>query len=132
MNFEHIANDLDTPAALALLWQVTKDDELDNATKCATIHVMDSILDLGLRDNVTEGVKKLGILMADEIPEEILKLVEQREAARIARNWPEADTYREALNLKGYSVEDLLTALKSVNLTLNLTNFLIHRVHSTV
>lgn len=103
---EHIANDLDTPAALALLWQVTKDDKLDNATKCATIHVMDGVLDLGLRNNLTEGVKTLGILTSDEIPEEILALVDKREAARIARNWPEADTFREALNLKGYSVED--------------------------
>lgn len=102
----HLCNDLDTPAALALLWQVTKDDTLDNQTKCATIHVMDSILDVGLRASLTDGVKTLGIIANNEVPDEIKELVAKREAARIARNWMEADTLRQALNLKGYSVED--------------------------
>jgi cysteinyl-tRNA synthetase len=102
----HIANDLDTPSAIALMWQLTKDTTLDNSTKCATIHVFDSILDVGLRANLAEGQKSLGVLEVTAIPEDILALVERREAARIARNWLEADTVREALNLKGYSVED--------------------------
>lgn len=102
----HLGNDLDTPAALALLWQVTKDDNLDNAQKCATIHVMDSILDIGLRATLTDGVKTLGVIANNEVPDEIKDLVAKREAARIARNWMEADTLRQALNLKGYSVED--------------------------
>jgi len=102
----HIANDLDTPAAIALLWQITKDTTLDNSTKCATIHVMDSILDLGLRAPLEDGVKLLGVLDVTTVPADILELVEKREAARIARNWPEADNLRAALNLKGYSVED--------------------------
>ncbi len=102
----HISNDFDTPAVIALLWQITKDDRLDNPTKCATIHVIDSILDVGLRAELKEGVKTLGILEQTEIPAEIEELVKRREAARIARNWLEADTLREALNLKGYSIED--------------------------
>ncbi len=101
-----IANDLDTPGAIALLWQVTKDTTLDNPTKCATIHVMDSILDVGLRADLAEGMKTLGVLEKSAIPEEIQKLVELREVARITRNWPEADNIRQALNLKGYAVED--------------------------
>ncbi len=101
-----LSNDLDTPAAIALLWEVTKDDSLDNPTKCATIHFMDSVLEIGLSDDLEEGKKTLGILSATEVPEEIQTLVDKREAARIARNWLEADTFRQALNLKGYSVED--------------------------
>lgn len=101
-----LANDLDTPGAIALMWEVTKDDTLDNKTKCATLHYFDSVLEIGLSDNLEEGKKTLGILSADEIPEDIQILVDKREAARIARNWPEADLLREALNLKGYTVED--------------------------
>lgn len=101
-----LASDLDTPAAIALLWEVTKDDKLDNKTKCATIHFMDSVLEIGLSDNLDEGKKTLGILSSSEVPTEIHELINKREAARIARNWVEADTLREALNLKGYSVED--------------------------
>jgi cysteinyl-tRNA synthetase len=103
---DFIANDLDTPGAIALLWQVTKDTTLDTETKCATIHVMDSILDIGLRAPIEDGVKTLGVVEADQIPVEIQELMDKREAARIARNWLEADTLREALNLKGYSIED--------------------------
>ncbi len=102
----HIANDLDTPSVIALLWQITKDDIPDNPTKCATIHVIDSVLDIGLRAPLDEGIKTLGVLEHDAIPPEIQELVERREAARIARNWLEADTLREAINLKGYTVED--------------------------
>jgi cysteinyl-tRNA synthetase len=101
-----LANDLDTPAAIALLWEITKDTTLDNKTKCATIHYMDSVLEIGLSDNLEDGKKTLGIISIDEIPLEIQKLVDRREAARIARNWLEADNARDALNLKGYSVED--------------------------
>ncbi len=101
-----IANDLDTPQAIALLWQITKDATLDNKTKCATIHVFDSILDLGLRAPLDEGARSLGVLTPEEVPLDVQELIKRREAARIARNWLEADTLREALNLKGYAVED--------------------------
>jgi cysteinyl-tRNA synthetase len=101
-----LANDLDTPSAIALLWEVTKDTTLDNKTKCGTIHYMDSVLEIGLSDDVEDGKKTLGIIGNDEVPPEIQELVNKREAARIAQNWLEADHTREALNLKGYSVED--------------------------
>jgi len=101
-----LAEDLDTPNALALLWELTKDDTLDNKTKCATLHFMDNVLEIGLSDSLDEGKKTLGIINQEELPAEIQVLIDKREAARIARNWPEADILRQALNLKGYSVED--------------------------
>jgi len=102
----HLANDLDTPAAVALMWQLTKDEKLSNEVKCATIHVMDSIFDIGLRAKQDDGVKTLGVISANELPLEILELIDSREAARIARNWPEAERLRDALLLKGYTIED--------------------------
>lgn len=102
----HLANDLDTPAAITVLWEVTKDNNLDNKTKCATIHEMDSVLEIGLSDNLEDGAKSLGILALEDIPSEIQALVDEREAARVARNWVEADRLREAINYKGYTVED--------------------------
>lgn len=101
-----LANDFDTPAVIALLWQITKDDKLDKPTKCATIHIFDNILDIGLSATLAEGVKTLGVLEKTDMPKDIEELVGQREAARVARNWLEADTLREALNLKGYAIED--------------------------
>ncbi|USN87881.1 MAG: cysteine--tRNA ligase [Candidatus Nomurabacteria bacterium] len=101
-----IADDLDTPGAIALLWEATKDTSLDNKTKCATIRMMDTVLDIGLSDDLDEGAKTLGIVAHDEVPTEVQELIDRREAARVARNWLEADTLREAISLKGYSVED--------------------------
>ncbi len=102
----HLANDLDTPAVIALLWQITKDTNLDNPTKCATIKVFDSILDVGLSATKAEGQEALGTVTADEIPSAIQTLLDKREAARIANNWFEADTLREAIKIKGYNLED--------------------------
>lgn len=101
-----LANDFDTPNAIAVLWDMLKDNTLDNKTKCGTLMSMDEVLDIGLSDNLTEGVKSLGVVSVEELPTEVQDLIDQREAARIARNWIEADTLRDAIKLKGYTLED--------------------------
>jgi cysteinyl-tRNA synthetase len=102
----HLANDLDTPAAIATLWDMLKDEALSNEVKCGTLMAMDEVLDIGLSDPLTEGVRSLGVLDASDIPDAVQELVEQREVARIAQNWLEADTLRDKIKLKGYVVED--------------------------
>lgn len=101
-----INDDLDTPRALAVLFDVIKDDSLDNKTKCATLKKMDEVLGIGLSEDTATGLASLGNLNQTEVPEEIKTLVEERELARIARNWDEADRVRELLKIKGYVVED--------------------------
>ncbi len=102
----HLGNDLDTPSAVALLWEVVKDTTLTAGEKYGTVLAMDSVLDIGLNDEPDEGVRSLGIVGNSELPPEVQALMADREAARIARNWLEADRLREAINLRGYSVED--------------------------
>jgi cysteinyl-tRNA synthetase len=41
-----------------------------------------------------------------EIAHDIQELIHKREAARIARNWAEADFLRDAIARKGYTLED--------------------------
>jgi len=41
-----------------------------------------------------------------EVPAEIAALLEQREAARKARNFSRADAIRAELNAKGWAIED--------------------------
>lgn len=108
----HLANDLDTPAAIALLWDMLKDTKLENRTKCATLMAMDEVLDIGLSENVTDGRRSLGVVAANDLPEDIQDLIDRREAARIARNWEEADLLRQAITIKGYSIEDSSTGPK--------------------
>jgi cysteinyl-tRNA synthetase len=107
-----IADDLDTPKAIAFLWDLVKDTSLDNKTKCGTMLAIDNVLDIGLSDDIDTGVRSLGVVSKVALPDDIQDLIETREAARIARNWVEADRLREALALKGYTIEDTATGPK--------------------
>lgn len=101
-----INDDLDTPKAIALMWELLKDASISAADKIATLREFDTVLDIGLRDERDDMVRELGIVSENEVPEEIQTLLNEREAARAARNWQEADRIREEINLKGYVVED--------------------------
>jgi cysteinyl-tRNA synthetase len=104
----HVAinNDLDTPKAIALIWELIKDDAIEPSAKCATIKHFDKVLAIGLTDELDDALFKLGVVSAADIPEEINQLISDREAARIARNWDESDRLRAIINLKGYTIED--------------------------
>lgn len=103
---EAINDDLDTPKTIALIWEIIRDDSIIPEDKRATIVEFDSILGLGLSLSITEGTSVLGRISQADIPDDIQLLIDMREAARVAQNWPEADKARDALKLKGYSIED--------------------------
>jgi len=103
---ERLADDIDTPGAIAILWDMLKDDSLDDKTKCGTLMAMDEVLDIGLSEDIYDGVRSLGVIGVDELSEEVQTLIDRREAARIARNWEEADALRDAIKLKGYELDD--------------------------
>ncbi len=91
----YIEDDLDTPRALPLLWDVIKDEKLSNADKKATILDFDKVFGLGFAD-----------LKVEIIPEEILKLVKEREEARKNKDFKKSDELREKVNSLGYEVKD--------------------------
>jgi len=92
---EYLKDDLDTPRALALLWDVIKDENMSPADKKATILDFDKVLGLGF-----ENVKE------EEIPEEILKLAEEREQARKNKDFKKSDEFRDRIHSLGYKIED--------------------------
>jgi len=93
---EKISDDLAMPEVLALVWKVAKSD-LSEGDKWATLLDFDKVLGLDLDKEITEEV----------IPEEILKLAQERQKAREEKNWTESDRLREIIKNKGYLVEDL-------------------------
>jgi cysteinyl-tRNA synthetase len=103
---EALNDDLDTPKAVSILWELIHDVTIPNSDKVSTLKEFDSVLGIGLNDEPDEVRRELGVVTHDEIPEEIQRLLEEREIARAARNWDEADRLREAINFKGYSLED--------------------------
>ncbi len=92
---EYINDDLNTPKAIALMWEVIKSKELSDEEKYKTIIDFDKVLGLGL-----SKVKK------SEIPQEVKKLVKEREKYRKEKNWQKSDELREKIKSLGFTVED--------------------------
>lgn len=91
-----INEDLNVPRGLALVWEMLKAD-LSDADKKATLTEFDKVFGLGL-------AQWQPAVLA--IPAEVQSLAEQRQAARKAKNWAEADRLRGELHALGYEVED--------------------------
>ncbi|MFA5125119.1 MAG: cysteine--tRNA ligase [Patescibacteria group bacterium] len=89
-----LEDDFNIPQALALVWEILKDD-LPDAEKHATIIDFDQVLGLDLSQ-----------LKAEEIPAEIKTLAEARWQARQSKNWAESDRLRDELLQAGWQMED--------------------------
>jgi cysteinyl-tRNA synthetase len=93
---KHIFDDLDTPGALTVVWNLLKDDGVSNADKKATLLDFDKVFGLGLAD-----------LKEEPVPEEIKKLAEERELARRNKDFKKSDELRDKINREGYELKDL-------------------------
>lgn len=92
-----IEEDLNTPKALAVIWDLMK-SEISNGVKKSLLKNFDEVLGLNL-GTITE--KEI------VIPEEINKLLVSRELARKDVNWEEADRIRAEIEMLGYNVIDV-------------------------
>lgn len=107
---EFINDDLDTPKAIALIWDLVKNENILNADKRSTLLKFDKALGLGLdysnRKLITlfsgKGVK----IEINELPKIIKTLIDEREKARKEGNFKKADELRDKLKEKGYEIED--------------------------
>ena len=89
-----INDDLNMPLAMSAVWEAVKYQ--DKSPKMAQLlEKFDTVLGLKITEKKEE-----------EIPQEILDLVEQRKIARQERNWEESDRLRDLITEKGYSVKD--------------------------
>jgi cysteinyl-tRNA synthetase len=95
-----INDDLDTPKALAIIWNMLKSN-MDNGKKLATIFDMDYVLGLHLKGQYDAAQE-----LQANIPPEVIELVEAREIARDAKQWAAADELRDKIKDQGYTVED--------------------------
>lgn len=108
---ECINDDLDTPGALAVVWELLKDDTLPPASIRATLLDFDLVLGLSLA-NTDDLLEKLILAQFGEvIPEEKLSqnlqdILKARDSARDAKDWQKADTLRLQIESLGYRIED--------------------------
>ncbi len=101
---EAMDNDLNTALAITALYDVLKADTT-NATKLALIEDFDKVLSIGL----IEAAKKLAqsnSSAGDDIPEEIMKLIDERKEARKAKNFALADEIRDKIADMGYVITE--------------------------
>ena len=87
-----IENDLDTPKALALIWENIK------TLNQATLAKADDILGLGLTE--------VRLPSMVEIPAEVQKLADERELARGAKDFARSDALRAQIEASGFEVKD--------------------------
>ncbi len=108
---ERINDDLDTPGALAVVWEMVKDDSLSRGTRLATLLDADRVLGLNLAipDVAALALAKAELrdyLSETELSEQIIDIVTRRETARADKNWTTADALRDELDVLGLGVED--------------------------
>jgi cysteinyl-tRNA synthetase len=94
-----VADDLDTPKALALIWDILKDSQITPADKKATILKIDALLGLIIEE------KKETI----SLPPEVQALAEERKQARLKKDWKKSDELRSAINAQGFEIKDTPT-----------------------
>src|SRR5699024_5868940 len=95
-------DDLNTPDALAAVFDFVKDiNTLSDASDKATLELAAKTFD--------ELTGVLGLLYnrkKDEVPAEVTALVQERAAAKKAKDWAKADAIRAQLTEMGWSVTD--------------------------
>jgi cysteinyl-tRNA synthetase len=100
--FAALADDFNTPAALAVVFEWVREANRDRAA-AATTQVGDGdlreMLAVLALDNLLEQGKP-------EPPAEVIELLQRREHARQRRNYEEADSVRERIEAMGWEVRD--------------------------
>ena len=94
---QYINDDLGTPQALALVYEILKSD-ISDASKKATILEFDKVLGLKLDEVITEEVI--------EIPIAVQNLLKEREIARAQKDFDRSDQLRSDIAELGYLLED--------------------------
>lgn len=104
---EALFDDFNTAEAIAVLWELLKDDSVPARGKRETILAMDRVLGVGFGNAALRGeTLSLPVIAEADLPEEAKALIARREASRAARNFETADRLRGELNTLGYTLED--------------------------
>ena len=105
---ERVEDDLDTPGALATLWNMLKDGSIPIEEKRTILLHFDHVLGFGFKEHGHD----LAVLAAgpavsiEELPEDVQKLIRERDRARADKDWVRADALRDAIHSRGVTISD--------------------------
>lgn len=104
---KHLQNNLDTPQALALIFDfLTKSNRLIDQKKIDSINAKKA-LNLLIEWDQVLGIKIEEFITHNNlIPQKIKTLIGQREKLRQLKKWAEADDLRQQIEQLGYRIED--------------------------
>jgi cysteinyl-tRNA synthetase len=98
-----LAENLNTPLALSVVWEMLKDKNFKEEDRKATLLLFDKVLGLDVEKNQK---------ISEDAPEEIKQLVAMREEARQNKDFTTSDKIRDEIQAKGYSIEDTAEGVK--------------------
>ncbi len=104
---EAVANDLNTAMGITVIYELLKDN-VNDKTKLALIKSFDEVLSL----NLTGGSIKNDTEVDPEFEQYILEKIEERKAAKKAKDFAKADEIRSELVEKGILLEDTREGVK--------------------
>jgi len=92
---EIINDDFNSSKAISFLWDILRDNRLNDSEKYELALDFDKVfgLELGKEEKII-------------IPEKVKKLIEQREQLRKSKVWKKADDIRKKINKLGYVIDD--------------------------
>jgi len=92
---EFLNDDINTPRALSYMWEILRENRLNDSEKYELILKFDKVFGLDL-----DKVKEI------KVPKELEKLILEREGLREKRDWKKADEIRKKINKLGFVIED--------------------------
>lgn len=98
---EFLADDLNLPGALSVMWEVIRSKELETGIKLALLLDYDNVLGLKLKD-----VETIYSKFSQSEQAEIMKIVSDREDAKKAKDWSRADELRNLLTARKVRITD--------------------------
>lgn len=95
---EALEDNLNTPVALSVMWDLLKDKDEKNSDILATFEDFNLVLGLKIEEEKIE--------VGDKKKNEIEKLVSDRDEAREKKDWERSDTIRDQLSNMNVEIED--------------------------
>lgn len=109
--FAHMENDLHTPEAMGVFWEVVKSN-IPGGDKYELLVEFDQVLGLGLAELQESDLASDKQIAVDQLPVDVQELITQREHARAAKNWDESDRLRDEIGRHGYQILDTNEGIK--------------------
>ena len=102
--FDFLEDDLKTPEAMAIMWQVMGESQLTDPEKLQLVKEFAQVLGLDLSaDQIPESTQPLS---QSQLPTQVKELLKQRQQARQEQDWTKADGLRNEISQLGYQVID--------------------------